>query len=734
MSSAEAPSPRTPVSPRAAFPSPARRLPGAGLLLTLPFVAGLLLAGAPSGLAAQEAVVLESLDTGGLEATSAALILSGQEGGELGVSALAVPVPPGEGELNGRLLLQVDLEGGPLMEQMPEDAEDLLVEIHAYALAEGGAIGAFLTRAFRVELEEYGNEVLARGIKFLGSMEIPPGEYRLQVLTRNRQTQRFNLQSLPIAVGGPGDEPRDGLLMPFFPEDPERWVQVRTEGSKDLLWSVGGKTVVPSTFPVLRSDRDEVFYLLGRGLEGDVTGRMLDLDRQPVQDAELDLGGAGAGAPAPLGTRQATLGATGLRPGQYFLELTEVLPPETEEKKKKKGEEEAEPRVTALPVVVLPPEAGEEMPLWSQLRSEQPVPTEAPRAEEAAQVARQQRVQLSRWLSAYREALLDAEPTRQAARGDTLTRLEQSQLTGQTAKGRFHKGVDQLTAAKVLGGETPESLVPLIRFHEWRYRDQHRSHSYLLATHARQMAVQLADAYVDLSRSEGARRIAAANLVSIGGYLQEVGSVPSALNAFEKALDYEKTNVGALLGVGTILEADIGDYEGAAATFRRLLKVQPRNQEVRLRLAVNLVRTGHAREAERLLRQILDVAAPPWVTVVAYQELASLLVDDRRADKAVELLQTAVNRFPEQQRLYLQLASIYDSLRRPAAAKETLARMDPRAGRRAASPRLVYWTKPTWAIDLSRQFLEENAQNRLPVLADTLMALVPEEGPSDAGS
>jgi hypothetical protein len=164
------------------------------------------------------------------------------------------------------------------------------------------------------------------------------------------------------------------------------------------------------------------------------------------------------------------------------------------------------------------------------------------------------------------------------------------------------------------------------------------------------------------------------------------------------------------------------------------VELAPRNGEFRLRLAVNLVRIDKKREGEALLRQCLEERAPKWVQVVAREELAALLARIGKPAEAAEILQAAIGEFPDQQRLFIQLAALYDALGRPSQARETLEKLDLTAGRQEPSPRLIYWEKPTWAIDEARQFLEENARNRLPELQDTLMALVPEKGASDAGS
>jgi len=80
-----------------------------------------------------------AIDLGGLDARSAALMLSAQDAGDLDVAALAVPLPMADGGGRSRVTLVVDAGGASLLAAVPEEAAELITEVYAYAV--GAALG-----------------------------------------------------------------------------------------------------------------------------------------------------------------------------------------------------------------------------------------------------------------------------------------------------------------------------------------------------------------------------------------------------------------------------------------------------------------------------------------------------------------------------------------------------------------------------------------------------------------
>lgn len=301
------------------------------------------------------------------------------------------------------------------------------------------------------------------------------------------------------------------------------------------------------------------------------------------------------------------------------------------------------------------------------------------------------------------------------AAGEALAEMERTAL-GRTSNEALAESFLGLVARLVRIER--ESLVPLLHQYELLYRERHRHRRYALATHSRILVFRLAATYVE---SGGSRSLAASALASLAGYLQEIAAMPEAQAVFEHALEYDAEDEATLLGLASIRET-YGDYPAAAELLKRLLAAHPENDEARLRRAVCLRRLGSTREAARLLGGSLagGDGVRDWVRAVAYQELAGLYLEQNRLDDAAALLGEAVERMPRVQRLYLQLASVFDLMDRPAAARDTLARLDPRSGRDADSPRLVYSREPRAAVAAARDALAAAAGDRLDALAGAL--------------
>lgn len=197
---------------------------------------GLVLAGA-GGAGAPD--WLRAADLGGLETRSAALVLSGEEGGELDVSVLPLPLR-GDGD-RVRVALVVDVEGGDVGPSSPGEARRV-TEIYAYALDDGEAIADFVAQGFVLDAAE------ERGVKFFGHLDLAPGRYSLRVLVMRRSEERMGLRVLDFEV------PPADRVEPFRVdrEPAERWILVRqaaAEGEDEDVFpiTVDGRPVIPAT-------------------------------------------------------------------------------------------------------------------------------------------------------------------------------------------------------------------------------------------------------------------------------------------------------------------------------------------------------------------------------------------------------------------------------------------------------------------------------------------------------
>ncbi len=108
----------------------------------------------------------------------------------------------------------------------------------------------------------------------------------------------------------------------------------------------------------------------------------------------------------------------------------------------------------------------------------------------------------------------------------------------------------------------------------------------------------------------------------------------------------------------------------ALEVLESLLEVSPDDGEGRLRWGVNLARTGKHSEAAGSLRLLLEVESEDWIAQVATQELARALTALGETAEAIQILQSAAEKWPEQPSMRIQLAWLLDRARESAQAEE----------------------------------------------------------------
>ncbi len=621
--------------------------------------------------------IRQAHDLGGLEARSAALILSGQEGGDLSLEVLAIPMPTSSKSM--RVALVVDI--GPT----PASSEDAspLTEIYAYVLEDDNQIAAFFTQV--IALDPGKGSV----VKFFGELEVEPGRYALQILVRHRPSGLYGLRRVALVV--PSTE---SFLLPPILHDAGNALlfrQAATEASRTATTFpeiTEGRSLLPAAKPLVAPGGGLAFFLAGRGLPGSANFRLLDRQRRELDrfaSVELDLLALDSGLEwHRVELEGIDLG--GLTQGQYFLEAAVD------------GSED--PVLLAFSIA-------------SAEGSPEPIP--------AAPLVPTHRTELAEVTRAYATALeLFAAGQEDAAR-TSLAELESSFLLQAKSKDQDRLVQSFLDVGEELGALSAEILLPLLLLHEELYRVHHPARRYQLSTHARRMVEGLTELYDGLkSNSAGEGRA----LASLAGYLQAFDSTAAARVQFENALRFDPSLPAALLGLATLNEA-YGDYAAAIPLLERALAERPDSDEVSLRLAINLVRLDRDRRAKPLLQAALE-SESEWICVVASQELARLHMKSRKPEAAVRVLEQALEAHPDYPRLQIQLAAALDRSGRNGEARWVLSRLDPRLGSEAHSPRFIYSRWPMWAIEEAREGLAEEARNHFGELSDALDRLFPE--------
>jgi tetratricopeptide (TPR) repeat protein len=131
---------------------------------------------------------------------SAALLMSGQEGGDVPLNALALYLP-GEGG-KPRVLVRMRMDGPALLAGQTGDA--LRIETALYVLDPGGGIAASTLETVGIDLTSERAAVEKSGVDLLAGFDLKPGAYSLRLLARNATTGRLGVRTFPLTVPDPG--------------------------------------------------------------------------------------------------------------------------------------------------------------------------------------------------------------------------------------------------------------------------------------------------------------------------------------------------------------------------------------------------------------------------------------------------------------------------------------------------------------------------------------------------
>lgn len=656
------------------------------------------------------AVVLEARRLRGLRPEIAAQVFAGQAGGAVRLRALGLPAGPsaaGGGAIELRLFVEID--GASLVESVAGGEGDLAaLELYAYLLADGGRVAGFLADGFVFSVSALGEAVWQSGLEYFGRLEAPPGRYELRVLVRERRSGASGL--VRTAVEAPAAGAPRVLAIFERPTDRDPWVPVRGAGLErdDRGFLLGPPPLVPAALPVLTAGDPARTVLVGPGDGAELAAKKVRVEfggpsRRHVE-AELAVE---AGALVARFTPPPRL-----EPGTYTLVVD-------------LGRDRASRPVE---VVVVRPgsgsmrwtDAGLEVATTAVASASAAVPwAESKRGSgrgAAAQADRKRRDELTQGYRRVLTALGSGGGGDFAARNALLELEGGSLLAGDVAD----LALIEIEIADWLAAREPEALVPVMELHAALYRVYRDRRRFALVVHSRDRVEALAALYATHAKSTGAQVIAGRALASLAGYVQAANLPASSRRLYAQTLALDSTNEAAALGLASSYER-YGDYPEAVATLQKLLAVRPGQVEARLRLAVNLFRTGRNDQARRELDALLATPEGGWVRALAVQEAARHRIESGDVAGAVGLLEAEVARGEPEATTLVLLAHLYDRQGNPRRSIDLLEQVRPVV---AAGPssRKLYDSWPDAALGSMRRDLAAATESRAALLAAAFSA------------
>jgi hypothetical protein len=194
---------------------------------------------------------------------AAGQVVSGQEGGPVGLAVLAAPFKVGGEKAYVPVVIEID--GASLLAGSQGAATP--AEVYVYALDDKGAVKDFFTQTMGLDLAKVGDSVRRTGVKFFGDLDLAPGSYSIRVLVRNGQTGAAGMRVASLDVPAFSAQSAPVLLPPFFPEPAGRWLMVREAnaraGQVPYPFMARDQPFIPASRPDLLPDQAAAVSLVG---------------------------------------------------------------------------------------------------------------------------------------------------------------------------------------------------------------------------------------------------------------------------------------------------------------------------------------------------------------------------------------------------------------------------------------------------------------------------------------
>ncbi|HEX9670629.1 MAG TPA: VWA domain-containing protein, partial [Thermoanaerobaculia bacterium] len=253
---------------------------------------------------------------------AAELIVSGEERTEIPLAVLATPFTGAEER--GYVPVVIEVAGPAVAAE--KSGETAALELYAYAFDGEGRVQDFFAQQLELDAERTA-AAAAGGLRFVGDLQLPPGEHVLRLLVRGGATGKTTLRVVPLTVPSP-QRVAKRLLQPFFIAGDGAALTVReaaaAPGDGAYPFRLGEQPFVPEPDPLLAAGEDVRLFLAGYQLAGGdlrLRGKVLGADGKEVAGGVLTgLGRVTAGD--GLDRVLATFRPEGLAPGAYRLVVT----------------------------------------------------------------------------------------------------------------------------------------------------------------------------------------------------------------------------------------------------------------------------------------------------------------------------------------------------------------------------------------------------------------------------
>jgi tetratricopeptide (TPR) repeat protein len=626
---------------------------------------------------------------------AAALLTSGQRGGAIdGVLTVGAPAATGEAF---RVPFWIELS--PPAAVTTDESDQWTLEVFVYAIDALQEVDSFEGRALWLDLGTTGPQ--QGGVRLHGSIDVSSAVRTLRVLVRDRESGDFYLDHKTVPLVSEASESADALIV--FPAAGEAWHEVapadwQFDTSHSAGPAIGGAKRTPRGRPVIAAPADLDFLVIA-GLPAEeiatIEGRLWNEGGAGLDAGELTLAGTLPTAIEGQVAHAVKWRVPDLDPGRYLLELT-------------LSATSSEISTGEILVIVVPPAAASDNPTWVTLAvspSRRTIPLIG--AEALAYLDAVGLCAAGRWTECV-EDVYELELRAIRDNGGEKSPADLFALEG--------------NGIATLSEYVPRAMSPLLALHHDVFRVWVSTGDPVGQRHSVRLIAAMANDIRKRPSLEPATSTAVAVLASIGDTLHQQGGFDAATTVFDLALQLDPTHQASLLGTAADHEW-LGHHEDTVEVLWDLGQRSDALLEGRLRLGVNLLRTGRHKDAETELRACTGLGAPAWVRAVAYQELALAALEWNRLEEAKSIIDEATEALPEEATLRLLSAYIEETRGNLTEARRVLNQLDQRAlSTYRESPRRRYARWPSEIFVEQRGVIGELAEKYLDALASAVAA------------
>jgi len=201
--------------------------------------------------------------------TNAQIIVNDLPQHELRLNLLAVPFPPTSAGKPAQVPVVIDINGSDLLRETSTTIGG--ADVFVYAFDSNGVVRDRLYDCLTVEVAKAGDKVRRTGLRYYGTLMLPPGRYAVKALIRTGDTDRGAAEAtekrgygrVNITVPAEG---QTAILPPIPIDEDGKWLTVhglrRAEG--DYPFEYGGRTFYPTaTLDTTSGPRKAAVFVFG---------------------------------------------------------------------------------------------------------------------------------------------------------------------------------------------------------------------------------------------------------------------------------------------------------------------------------------------------------------------------------------------------------------------------------------------------------------------------------------